>query len=223
MRITKPYHAGSVSPWDERQFEAGEELEMNQHGRAGRPVERDTWWTSFDIDGAFIIPAEHVEVLEILRESAPTFAGAALPADNVAVMFGPGAAGWPNLGILAVPGVYDFEIRARDGELLGLIGRGGTGPDYARPHPAEPVTYRAVIREDGSYHPPAVKFPGGFVPPDPARATAAERARWGGTGTGTAGGVTMRTQPPASSADGYDPDPPGTDPDLERDRWADED
>jgi hypothetical protein len=194
VRITKPYRAGSVNPWDERRFEVGEELEMNQHGRAGRPAERDAWWTSFDIDGAFIIPAEHVEVLEILHESAPTFAGAALPADNVAVMFGPGAAGWPNLGILAVPGVYDFEIRASSGELLGLIERGGHGPAYANPHPAEPVTFRAVIREDGSDHPPAVKFPPGFIPPDPARATAAERARWGGTGTGTADGVHATTR-----------------------------
>jgi len=219
VRITKPYRAGSVSPWDERRFEAGEELEMNQHGRAGRPVERDAWWTSFDIDGAFIIPADYVEMLEIIDESAPTFAAAALPASQVTELFGPGAAGWAQVGILTVPGVYDFEIRARDGELLG---RGGSGPGYARPHPAEPVTYRAVIREDGSYHPPAVKFPAGFVPPDPARATASERARWGGTGTGTAGGVITRTRPPAP-ADDYDPDPDGVDPDLERDRRAAED
>ena len=83
-----------------------------------------------------------------------------------------------------MPGVYDFEIRASSGELLGLIERGGHGPAYASPHPAEPVTFRAVIREDGSNHPPAVKFPPGFIPPDPARAAAAERARWGGTGPG---------------------------------------
>jgi hypothetical protein len=34
-----------------------------------------------------------------------------------------------------------------------------------------------------------VKFLAGFIPPDPARAAATERARWGATGTGTAGGV----------------------------------
>jgi hypothetical protein len=58
-----------------------------------------------------------------------------------------------------------------------------------------PVTYRAVIRAAVSYHPTAVKFPAGFVPPDPARATAAERARWGGTGMGTAAGVPARGEP----------------------------
>lgn len=140
VRITKPYRAGSVSPWDEHRFAVGDEREMNQHGRAGRPVERDAWWSSFDIDGAFIIPAGHVEVLEITSESAPTFAAAALPAGKVAEMFGPGAAGWAELGILTVPGIYDFEIRAASGELLGLIER-ATGADYDPPHPREPVTY----------------------------------------------------------------------------------
>jgi len=196
VRITKPYRAGSVDPYGERMFRPGDELEMIQWGRAGRTVDRSAWWTSTDIDGAFIVLADHVEVLEVTRESAPTFAAAALPVDKVAAMFGPGAAGWPDLGILAVPGVYDFEIRASSGELLGLIERGGHGPAYASPHPAKPVTFRAVICEDGSHHPPAVKFPAGFIPPDPARAAAAERARWGGTGTGTAGGVTARALPP---------------------------
>ena len=131
--------------------------------------------------------------------NGPAAAGAALPAARVAALFGPGAAGWADLGILTVPGVHDFEIRAAaSGELLGLIERGGRGAVYADPYPAEPVTYRAVIREDGSDHPPAVKFPAGFIPPDPARATAAERARWGGTGTGIAADVhatTLRGQP----------------------------
>jgi hypothetical protein len=189
VRIVTAARAGSVAWHDVHQFTPGEELEMIQWGRAGRPVERDCWWSSTDIDGAYIIDAGHVEVLEVIAESAPTFAGAALPAAKVTAMFGDGAAGWPELGILTVPSVYDLEIRAGSGELLGLIERGGQGAAYADPHPAEPVTYRAVIREDGSYHPPAVKFPAGFIPPDPARATAAERARWGGTGTGTADGV----------------------------------
>jgi len=78
-----------------------------------------------------------------------------------------------------VPSVYDLEIRARSGELLGLVERGGQGADYDRLRAAEPVTYRAVIREDGSYRPPSVKFPTGFIPPDPVRCAAAERARWG--------------------------------------------
>jgi hypothetical protein len=86
-----------------------------------------------------------------------------------------------------------LEIRARSGELLGLVERGGAGAGYDKIQAAQPVTYRAVVREDGSYHPPSVKFPPGFIPPDPARCAAAERARWGGTGTGSAAGVQVST------------------------------
>jgi hypothetical protein len=39
------------------------------------------------------------------------------------------------------------------------------------------------------------------MPPDPVRTAAAERARWGGTGTGTAAGVTVRTMPPGQADD----------------------
>lgn len=198
VRIRDSYRAGSVSPWDERRFTPGEELEMLQMGRQGRPVDRDAWWTSADIDGAFILPAVHVQVLEVISDNPPAFADAALPRGRVIAILGPGAEAWDGQGILTVPGVYDFEIRASSGELLGLVSRGGTGAGYARMRAAEPVTYRAVIREDGSYYPPSVKFPAGFIPPDPARAAAAERARWGGTGTGTAAGITVRLQGPVS-------------------------
>src|SRR6266852_4043941 len=68
VRIRATYRAGSVSPWDERRFEPGQELEMVQWGRAGRPVDRAAWWTSTDIDGAFIVPAGHVDVLEVTRD-----------------------------------------------------------------------------------------------------------------------------------------------------------
>lgn len=55
----------------EHTFHAGVELEMVQWGRTGRPVDRSAWWTSYDIDGAFIIEAEKVEVIEILEETQP--------------------------------------------------------------------------------------------------------------------------------------------------------
>jgi hypothetical protein len=106
-------------------------------------------------------------------------------------LFGPNADGWADRAVLVIPGTFDFEVRAADGELLGLIERGGRGANYDPPHPRQPVTDRAVIRASAEAWPapPAVKFPAGFVPSDPARATAGERARWGGTGTGTAGGA----------------------------------
>lgn len=55
----------------ERDFHVGEELEMVQWGREGRPVNRNSWWTSFDIDGAHIIKASKVEVVRVLDEVAP--------------------------------------------------------------------------------------------------------------------------------------------------------
>ncbi|MFJ6384733.1 hypothetical protein ACIQI7_32585 [Kitasatospora sp. NPDC092039] len=71
VRITAPYTAGAVDPDVTRRFEPGEELVMIQWGRARREVERDSWWTCTDIDAAHIIPAEHVEVLEVLDEQLP--------------------------------------------------------------------------------------------------------------------------------------------------------
>ena len=55
----------------EHTFHAGDELEMVQWGRAGRPVSRDAWWTSYDIDGAFIIESDKVEIVRIVEEVQP--------------------------------------------------------------------------------------------------------------------------------------------------------
>ncbi len=54
-----------------RTFRPGEELEMIQWGRAGREVDRSRWWTSYDLDGAHIIDADKVEVIEVIDEVAP--------------------------------------------------------------------------------------------------------------------------------------------------------
>ncbi len=70
VRILETVHAGTPEG-GRRTFRAGEELEMVQWGRAGRPVTRDAWWTSFDIDGAFIIKASKVEVIKYLDEVLP--------------------------------------------------------------------------------------------------------------------------------------------------------
>ena len=40
-------------------------------GNAGRTVHRSSWWTSYDIDGAFIIEADNVEVIGIIDETSP--------------------------------------------------------------------------------------------------------------------------------------------------------
>ncbi len=71
VRVTKETRKGSVDPWRERTFHVGEELEMVQWGYAGRPVDRSRWWTSYDIDGAFILKAGEVEVIRIVEEDEP--------------------------------------------------------------------------------------------------------------------------------------------------------
>ncbi|MFI9553172.1 hypothetical protein [Nonomuraea endophytica] len=49
-------------------------------GRAGHAVERDVWWSSTDIDLAKILPADDVEVLQVLEEISPWLAEAIEPA-----------------------------------------------------------------------------------------------------------------------------------------------
>lgn len=55
----------------EHTFHAGDEVVMVQWGRAGRPIDRSAWWSSFDIDGAFIIESDKTEIVQILDEVAP--------------------------------------------------------------------------------------------------------------------------------------------------------
>jgi hypothetical protein len=51
-------------------YTRGQEVEMLQWGRAGRPVDR-AWWSDFDIDLAFIIESDKVEIVRILEEKTP--------------------------------------------------------------------------------------------------------------------------------------------------------
>jgi hypothetical protein len=55
---------------------------MNQHGSTGQEVDRDAWWSSTDIDYAYIAPADAVEVLEVLEQVEPFWADAMLTADQ---------------------------------------------------------------------------------------------------------------------------------------------
>lgn len=49
-----------------RLYRAGDELEMILRGRAGEPLSAVSWWSSTDVDGAYILPADAVTVLEAL-------------------------------------------------------------------------------------------------------------------------------------------------------------
>jgi hypothetical protein len=71
VRVKEVTTKRSVDPYREYTFRIGEELEMVQWDRAGRPVTHDSWWTSFDIDGALIIEASKVEIVKIIDETLP--------------------------------------------------------------------------------------------------------------------------------------------------------
>ena len=69
VRITKAHVARN--PYSERNFIPGEELEMIQWGSAGRDINRGSWWTTLDIDLAYILPAEVVEIVEVISDRRP--------------------------------------------------------------------------------------------------------------------------------------------------------
>jgi hypothetical protein len=70
VRITREECVSNVFG-EVRTFAAGEVLVLHQWGIAGREVERDAWWTTHSIDGAHIVPAAAVEVLEVLTQVDP--------------------------------------------------------------------------------------------------------------------------------------------------------
>ena len=71
VRMLAEQGSASVSRMLTRRFRVGKECVMDQWGVAGRPVDRDAWWTCFDIDGAFIVPASKVEVVRFIRAGCP--------------------------------------------------------------------------------------------------------------------------------------------------------
>ena len=72
VRIIRQITVGAVDPAIDRTFQVGEVLTMNQRGRAGDAIDRGSWWSSYDIDGAHIIPADHVEIVQVLEDHPPT-------------------------------------------------------------------------------------------------------------------------------------------------------
>ena len=90
---------------------------MMQWGRAGEEVERDSWWTSMDLDLGHILDADRVEVLDVLCEIPPTWAQAALPANEVLdaiAPYHPGAAeavtAWYAAGLLVARTRWGLNI-----------------------------------------------------------------------------------------------------------------
>ncbi|MFF5969798.1 hypothetical protein ACFY64_40165 [Streptomyces collinus] len=71
IRIRQEHQSYSVEPLALKIFRQGEELPMVRWGRGGQEVEMDSWWTGQDISAAHIVPADKVEVLEVLEGRLP--------------------------------------------------------------------------------------------------------------------------------------------------------
>lgn len=160
VRIITETTVGAVDPPTDRTFTVGEELTMEQRGRKGEEVRRDTWWTSSDIDGAHIIDADCAEIVEILDDEPPTWAEAALPADEVTRILAPhhpgaaeAAAAWEAAGLLVCRWARGLAIYTPGPEYR-IVGRcpddywnGGT---VSRPYEAivggDPLHYRKLDR-----------------------------------------------------------------------------
>lgn len=71
VRITQDCTTSAPDSLRPRHWRAGEVVELVRWGRAGAPV-KDSWWTGYDIDASHILPADCVEVVEVLEEVPPT-------------------------------------------------------------------------------------------------------------------------------------------------------
>lgn len=67
-------HGAGAPVGDGMDFKAGQEYRMVRwNGRAGRDLEIEVvddtcWWTSYDIDGAYCLPAENGDVVAVIAE-----------------------------------------------------------------------------------------------------------------------------------------------------------
>lgn len=71
VRVRDDHVIGPGPDWCTCVCRAGEELELLQWGRAGQPVDRDTWWNPDDLTSGFVIPTVKVDVLMVLDDVPP--------------------------------------------------------------------------------------------------------------------------------------------------------
>lgn len=65
VRMAKDVTVGNVDPGHSHTYKAGTELEMILRGQEGEPMSKAAWWSNLDIDGAYILDQDDVEVLEM--------------------------------------------------------------------------------------------------------------------------------------------------------------
>ena len=148
---------------------------MNQSGRARRPVDRDAWWSSTDIDGAHIIDAGCCEVVEVLEDHPPTWDAAALTAEEVTGLLAlhhPGAAeaveAWlaAGLHVARCHGGLAIRTPAPERRLVGEVRRDyWNGNKFTLP-------YEVILDEQSV----ASRRKAGHLPLDPVAAADAARA-----------------------------------------------
>lgn len=92
-----------------RTYRADETATMNQHGSTGQEIDRDVWWSSTDIDYALIVPADAVEVLEVIERAEPMWADAELTAEQAieALAGTPGRGEQHTAALADIPGVAE--------------------------------------------------------------------------------------------------------------------
>jgi hypothetical protein len=144
VRIIRETTVGAVDPRGSRTFRVGEEVTMNQRGRAGGEVLRDSWWSSTDIDGAHIIAADCAEIVEILEDIPPTWAEAALSAEQITALLAghhdgaaAAAVAWIAAGLHVAHGHGGLDIRtaAPQRRLVGQIRRDyWQGNQFVKPY-----------------------------------------------------------------------------------------
>ncbi|WP_157904264.1 hypothetical protein, partial [Parafrankia soli] len=145
VRVVRETTVGAVDPRVDRTFRVGEVLTMYQSGRAGRQVDRRSWWSSHDIDGAHILPADAVEIVEVLIDRPPTWADAALSAEQITALLAPhhpgaaaAAAAWIAAGLHVSHDLAGLAIRTRPaGPRIGIIDRDyWNGDVHSKPYEA---------------------------------------------------------------------------------------
>lgn len=154
VRITRETVVRAVDPPHTRTFKVGEIVTMNQRGRAGREVDRDVWWSSTDIDGAHIIGADCVAVVEVLENYPPTWAEAEMSVEQVTAMLAPhhagaaeAAAAWASASLYVSIEHGDLVIRSPGlGRRIGQIGRDyWAGNTYSKP-------YEVIIKDAEDFY-----------------------------------------------------------------------
>lgn len=94
VRFLRDNETGSPYDFEPALYRRGEQRELIQSGRAGEPVDRSRWHTSSDVDHMHFVPADVVEVVEVLTEDTPSAAaGVKMPANLIETPGGPFVSG----------------------------------------------------------------------------------------------------------------------------------